>query len=201
MIRLFVCALASLALTAPALADPAQHYQQHCAVCHGVDRLGGTGPANPGNIRFPANAVITNLNPAAVDRGIAIMAPDGVTVYELRGYNNNPAAPQASGLKIYDASGLGYDTGSNRWGFSASGVGNLFGLLRSHEMNEPANVVGHVLQLAFAVEHEHRQDQVFGPESGFTYQSARESVATQPPRAARRKGGQRSHDGLRHRAL
>jgi len=45
VIRLFVCALASLVLTAPALADPAQHYQQHCAVCHGVDRMGGTGPA------------------------------------------------------------------------------------------------------------------------------------------------------------
>ena len=112
--------------------------------------LGGTGPANPGNIRFPSNALITNLNAAAVDRGIAIMAPDGYTVYELRGYNNNPTTPQASGLKIYDARGLGYDTGTDRWGFSASGVGNLFGLLRAHEMNDPVNVVSHVLQLALA---------------------------------------------------
>ncbi|MEN9397927.1 MAG: cytochrome d1, heme region, partial [Pseudomonadota bacterium] len=45
MIRFFVCALAWLGVTASALADPAQQYQQHCAVCHGVDRLGGTGPA------------------------------------------------------------------------------------------------------------------------------------------------------------
>jgi|CXWL01.1.fsa_nt_gi DNA-binding beta-propeller fold protein YncE len=45
VIRSFVCALGLLAVSVPTLADPAQHYQQHCAVCHGVDRLGGTGPA------------------------------------------------------------------------------------------------------------------------------------------------------------
>jgi DNA-binding beta-propeller fold protein YncE len=39
--------LASLlaALAAPALADPAAIYAEHCAACHGATRLGGTGPA------------------------------------------------------------------------------------------------------------------------------------------------------------
>lgn len=34
-----------IALSAPALADPAQIYAEDCAGCHGADRLGGTGPA------------------------------------------------------------------------------------------------------------------------------------------------------------
>ena len=42
-------AVALVAMNAPARAadggDPARHYQQHCAACHGADRLGGSGPA------------------------------------------------------------------------------------------------------------------------------------------------------------
>ncbi len=45
MIRSLVCVLGLLAVSVPTQADPVKHYQQHCAVCHGVDRLGGTGPA------------------------------------------------------------------------------------------------------------------------------------------------------------
>lgn len=45
MIRLLLCFVGLLGVAAGAAADPAQTYQQHCAVCHGVDRLGGTGPA------------------------------------------------------------------------------------------------------------------------------------------------------------
>ena len=37
--------LAALALAVPAAADPAEIYAEHCAACHGTDRLGGTGPA------------------------------------------------------------------------------------------------------------------------------------------------------------
>ena len=40
-------ALLFAVVTAPALAadDTAALYQKHCASCHGVDRLGGMGPA------------------------------------------------------------------------------------------------------------------------------------------------------------
>jgi len=43
--RLLLCFFGLLGFITAALADPAKHYQQHCAACHGVDRLGGTGPA------------------------------------------------------------------------------------------------------------------------------------------------------------
>jgi DNA-binding beta-propeller fold protein YncE/cytochrome c553 len=45
VIRLCVFVLGALGLTAAMAADPAAHFQQHCASCHGADRLGGTGPA------------------------------------------------------------------------------------------------------------------------------------------------------------
>ncbi|WIM06813.1 MAG: nitrite reductase [Candidatus Nitricoxidivorans perseverans] len=38
-------ALTTLAATTVLAAEPAQNYQTHCAVCHGPDRLGLTGPA------------------------------------------------------------------------------------------------------------------------------------------------------------
>ena len=38
-------ALASFSIAMPAAADPAATYAEHCADCHGADRLGGTGPA------------------------------------------------------------------------------------------------------------------------------------------------------------
>jgi DNA-binding beta-propeller fold protein YncE len=40
-----LAALLALALAAPAAADPAKLYAEHCASCHGADRLGGIGPA------------------------------------------------------------------------------------------------------------------------------------------------------------
>jgi mono/diheme cytochrome c family protein len=43
---LFELALAGAMLAAvPAAADPASSYAEHCAACHGADRLGGQGPA------------------------------------------------------------------------------------------------------------------------------------------------------------
>ena len=45
MIRSFICALGMAGVAVLAVADPVKNYQQHCAGCHGVDRLGGTGPA------------------------------------------------------------------------------------------------------------------------------------------------------------
>lgn len=41
-----VAAGAWLAALQPAVAaEPAQVFREHCAACHGADRLGGTGPA------------------------------------------------------------------------------------------------------------------------------------------------------------
>ncbi|MBK9572794.1 MAG: c-type cytochrome [Rhodoferax sp.] len=45
MIRHFVWAIGLASLAVVAVADPAANYQQHCAACHGADRLGATGPA------------------------------------------------------------------------------------------------------------------------------------------------------------
>ena len=41
----FVFAAACLVATAAFAAEPQKLFQEHCAVCHGADRLGGTGPA------------------------------------------------------------------------------------------------------------------------------------------------------------
>jgi DNA-binding beta-propeller fold protein YncE len=53
-----VIALVALALVAPAAADPQKLYAEHCASCHGADRLGGIGPAllpsNLERLRKPA---------------------------------------------------------------------------------------------------------------------------------------------------
>ena len=52
--------LLALALAAPVAADPGKLYAEHCASCHGADRLGGIGPAllpsNLERLRKPAAA-------------------------------------------------------------------------------------------------------------------------------------------------
>lgn len=45
MIRFTVFFSCLLGLTSGALANPDALYNEHCAACHGADRLGGTGPA------------------------------------------------------------------------------------------------------------------------------------------------------------
>jgi DNA-binding beta-propeller fold protein YncE/cytochrome c553 len=53
-----LAALVLAAAIAPALAGPANRYAEHCAACHGADRLGGMGPAllpsNLERLRKPA---------------------------------------------------------------------------------------------------------------------------------------------------
>jgi len=53
-----VAALLALALAAPAAADTQKLYAEHCAICHGAERLGGIGPAllpsNLERLRKPA---------------------------------------------------------------------------------------------------------------------------------------------------
>lgn len=45
MIRLILSSIALTGFAVGAAANPVVNYQQHCTVCHGADRLGGTGPA------------------------------------------------------------------------------------------------------------------------------------------------------------
>lgn len=45
MMRFLILVLASLSWGTAAAADAAKLFQQHCAACHGADRLGGSGPA------------------------------------------------------------------------------------------------------------------------------------------------------------
>ncbi len=43
--RSVIISLLAVLACVSVLADPAKDYQAHCVVCHGADRLGGTGPA------------------------------------------------------------------------------------------------------------------------------------------------------------
>ena len=45
MIRFIASINLIIALASPVAADPAAVFAEHCASCHGADRLGGTGPA------------------------------------------------------------------------------------------------------------------------------------------------------------
>ncbi len=61
--------LLALTVSATAAPDPAPLYQQHCVACHGIDRLGGLGPAllpqNLERLKKPeALAVIASGRPA-----------------------------------------------------------------------------------------------------------------------------------------
>jgi cytochrome c553 len=53
----------ALAWVTPAASDPASLYAEHCAACHGADRLGGSGPALlPENLgRLKPEAVVTTI--------------------------------------------------------------------------------------------------------------------------------------------
>jgi len=66
--------LLTVSLAAHAAPDPAPLYQQHCVACHGVDRLGGLGPALlPQNLerlkKAEALTVITAGRPATQMQG------------------------------------------------------------------------------------------------------------------------------------
>lgn len=68
------------------LADPATDYAEHCAVCHGDDRLGGTGPAlipeTLGRVR-EIDRVIAQGRPSTQMAGFADqLAPDAIAALE-----------------------------------------------------------------------------------------------------------------------
>jgi cytochrome c553/DNA-binding beta-propeller fold protein YncE len=106
-------ALAALALAAvvvtPAAAGPSERYAEHCAACHGADRLGGMGPAllpsNLERLRRPAAIeTIANGRIATQMPGFA----DKLSAEEIRALADYvyapPAKPPVWGLEEIRAS-------------------------------------------------------------------------------------------------
>ncbi|MFO7704646.1 MAG: cytochrome D1 domain-containing protein [Halopseudomonas sp.] len=112
----------SLLMCAPLQASPAPEtealYQQHCASCHGADRLGGMGPAllpqNLSRLKQPAaEAVIRNGQPATQMPAFAdMLGPESITAladYIYRAPANTPTWDQAA---ILDSHLLPHPQGS-----------------------------------------------------------------------------------------
>jgi DNA-binding beta-propeller fold protein YncE/cytochrome c553 len=129
--------LAALALAAavvtPAAADPARLYAEHCAACHGADRLGGMGPAllpsNLERLRRPAAIeTIANGRIATQMPGFA----DKLSAAEIRGLADFvyalPAKPPVWGIDEIRASRIEHappGTAVDRPAFAADPL-NLF---------------------------------------------------------------------------
>ena len=98
-IRFFGGFLLAAALAA-AQADPSKTYQQHCAACHGADRLGGTGPALlPENLerlkKADALKVIRDGRPATQMRGFArVLAPGEIEALSAQIYTPVQPTPR-----------------------------------------------------------------------------------------------------------
>jgi cytochrome c553/DNA-binding beta-propeller fold protein YncE len=95
--RVFAAFAVALAVAAPAAAEPAKHYAEHCASCHGADRLGGMGPAllpsNLERLRKPAAVeTIANGRLATQMPGFA----DKLSAAEIRALADYVYAPPAT---------------------------------------------------------------------------------------------------------
>ena len=90
MIRRIVSSslIALLPLALPVAADPAGDYADHCAACHGEDRLGGTGPA---------------LIPETLGRlkGLDAVIAEGRPATQMAGFADQLTAEQIAGLVDY----------------------------------------------------------------------------------------------------
>ena len=86
---LFLCfALPVVVVSSPVPADPAAAlYQQHCAICHGSDRLGGLGPA-----LLPEN--LGRLRRQEAGKVIA----DGRLATQMQGFGDRLASTEIQGL-------------------------------------------------------------------------------------------------------
>ncbi|MBI5163845.1 MAG: c-type cytochrome [Magnetospirillum sp.] len=91
-----------LVLSTPALADPdpARLFAEHCAACHGADRLGAIGPAllseNLGRLK-PAEAeqVIANGRPATQMEGLKeVLSPAEIKALAAYVFTPLPAVPR-----------------------------------------------------------------------------------------------------------
>jgi mono/diheme cytochrome c family protein len=94
--------LALVALASPiggrarAEPDAAALYGQHCAACHGADRLGGTGPAL-------VPEALVRLKPEAAKNVIA----QGRPATQMPGFAATLAAPDIDALAAYTTTPLG----------------------------------------------------------------------------------------------
>src|SRR5262245_20509204 len=76
-------------------ADPAGLYAEHCAACHGADRLGGLGPA----------LLPENLGRLAGPRAAAVIA-EGREATQMPSFAGALAKPEIDALAAYIASPL-----------------------------------------------------------------------------------------------
>ncbi|MEW5889939.1 MAG: cytochrome D1 domain-containing protein [Pseudomonadota bacterium] len=86
-----------LALSAPAAADPAQLYQQHCASCHGSGRLGAMGPAllpeNLSRLRQPEAVKVIQEGRAATQMPAFGATLGGEEIRQLAQWIYTPVTP------------------------------------------------------------------------------------------------------------
>jgi mono/diheme cytochrome c family protein len=100
---LFELALAGAMLAAgPAAADPAQSYAEHCAACHGPDRLGGQGPA----------LLPENLGRLSGARAAAVIA-EGREATQMPAFAHLLSKEEIEALAAYISSPLAF---APRWG-------------------------------------------------------------------------------------
>jgi cytochrome c553 len=88
--RAFAAVALALVIAAPAAADPAKVYAEHCASCHGADRFGGMGPA-----LLPSN--LERLRKAAAADTIA----NGRVATQMPGFAEKLSAAEIRALVDY----------------------------------------------------------------------------------------------------
>ena len=95
MIRRIVSSSLLALLPLAAGADPATDFADHCAACHGEDRLGGTGPA---------------LIPETLGRvkGLDAVIAEGRPSTQMAGFADQLSADQIAGLVDYVTAPLGF---------------------------------------------------------------------------------------------
>ena len=95
--RMLAALAAALVLAAPAAADPGKVYAEHCASCHGADRLGGMGPALlPSNLeRLRKPAAIETIAKGRVATQMPGFA-DRLSAAEIRALADYVYAPPAT---------------------------------------------------------------------------------------------------------
>ncbi|WP_176827981.1 nitrite reductase [Ruegeria marina] len=89
-------AICALLLSTPVLADPVQDYADHCASCHGTDRLGGLGPAlipeTLGRMRGPKVAAVIREGRTATQMPGFLDTLDEAAIAALAEYVKEPLA-------------------------------------------------------------------------------------------------------------
>jgi mono/diheme cytochrome c family protein/DNA-binding beta-propeller fold protein YncE len=97
-----LAAVVALVTAAAAEPDPARLFAEHCASCHGSDRLGGRGPA----------LLPENLGRLTGPRAVAVIA-DGRAATQMPGFGARLAPPEIEALAAYISAPL---AAVPRWG-------------------------------------------------------------------------------------